>query len=441
MNISFVLYGAILFASFSSAWASTNVNTLQWEMNGLKKQIKVLSKELNNVEKKLNKKHKVTTGGGNLSVRNKSKNKTFKINGLVQTDIEAYDGAYNYKNNGERGSDFFARRIQMSVGGKNKDWDYKLLLGFSKDYDYDSEVVLSRVRYSGFKNGPIIKFGKIREDTSLEALTSSASLTSISRSMLADTIAPYYSWGVGAYQNIHNSGLRYAFGVYKGGHFGASGKDENNDLTFSYSGRLTWGVPLGGNNILHIGAWGSQREFGENEELSMVKKGEVRTAERLLDYAAGGSKYTVDTLNQYGYELAMTLGSLSLQSEYAIREVEAVDPANNNTYEGFYAQLGFFLTGEHRRYTQNAVFSAPKVGKSGAWEILLKTSMFDAINDSGTQGTKVEVDTIGINYYLTSKIVFMLNHLRSEVSGPGAPSLVGVNTDGKAWIFRMQYAF
>ena len=74
---------------------------------------------------------------------------------------------------------------------------------------------MARMRYSGFENGPKLQFGKLREDISLDALTSSNHIALIERSSLADTMSPYFRWGVSAYQYFPSTGLRYALGVYK----------------------------------------------------------------------------------------------------------------------------------------------------------------------------------------------------------------------------------
>lgn len=422
-----------------NAEAASNASELKKELEKLKKDVKALSKKLKAIERN----GLAKTTGGNLFVRNRSKSKTFKIRGSFQSDLDIFDGAYNADNGGNTGSDYFPRRISTTIGGKYYDWDYSFSLDFSDDEDFDGQLTVARFRYSGFKNGPIIKFGKIREDISLEAISSSRWTTSISRSMLANTMSPYFSWGIDAYQYIEPAGLRYSLGIFEGRGFGSSNKDEDDGLTLATTGRLTWAPLREGDKILHLGLWVSQRKFGDNDNLSMSTRGEVReTNVRLLDYAAGGSKYTVDDLTQSGLELASVWGPFSFQAEYAERKINAIDPSNSNTYEGHYAQLSYFLTGEHRKYyAPNATFGSPRFGKQPVWEVFVKSSNFSAISDDMSQGTEVDVDTLGINYYPNRRVKFMLNHIWADVSGPGTNDLVGTYDDGKAITFRGQFSF
>jgi len=400
----------------------------------LEQQVEKLSKAV----EKMKQATKVKTKGGGIEVESADGEKTFEIGGRFQLDYNRFDGAYNADHDGKTGSDLFPRRIRTYVEGQSDDWDYKLLLDFSED---KGEITLARLRYKGFENGPTVKLGKIREDISLEALTSSKHITAISRPMLANVMSPYFKYGISAYQYFKDSGLRYAIGGYKGGSFGTDGQDENGDMGLSVTGRLTWSPIHSGDETLHFGVWGSQREFGGDTLSAKFARGEVRnTNVRLVNYAAGGETFAVNDMTQFGLEFAGVYGPLSVQAEYAERDVSAVDSSNDNTYEGYYVTASYFLTGEHRVYKKRGVFNSPKpISDSGAWEIFARLSQFDATSD--TQGTKAEVITLGATYYYNKKIKLMANYLISDVTGPGAEALVGEYNDGDAFTARVQYLF
>lgn len=402
------------------------------EIDKLKQQVSDLNDKIDNLSVK-----EVSTGGGGLEVISEDGKYTFEMGGRFQLDYNLFDGAYNADHNGDKGSDIFPRRIRTYVEGKADKWDYKLLLDFSEG----AEVTMARLRYKGFKNGPVVKLGKIREDISLEALTSSKHITAISRSMLSNTMSPYFKYGISAYQYFKDSGLRYAIGIYKNDAFGASGKDDSDKLTLAYTGRFTWSPIHSGDQALHFGAWGSHREMGGNTLSAKFARGEVReTNVRLVNYAVGGDTYKVDNLQQWGLEFAGVYGPMSLQAEYAKRDVNAVDSINDGSYDGYYVTASYFLTGEHRKYEKRGVFSSPTpLSPDGAWEVFARLSNFDATSDS--QGTEVDVATIGVNYYLNKKIKFMANYLMADVSGPGTQALVGDYDSGDALTFRAQYLF
>lgn len=402
--------------------------------NSLEQQVKKLTKEV----EKLKKAPRVSTKGGGVEVESSDGKTTFEIGGRFQLDYNRFDGAYNAHKDGKTGSDLFPRRVRTYVEGKADNWDYKLLLDFAENR---GEITLARLRYKGFENGPTIKVGKIREDISLEALTSSKHITAISRPMLANVMSPYFKYGAAAYQYFKKSGLRYAVGAYRAGSFGTLGQDKNGKLNYSVTGRLTWSPIHTGEETLHFGIWGSERDMGGDLLSPRFARGEVRnTNVRLVNYAVGGDAFAVDSMSQYGLEFAGVYGPLSLQGEYAVRDVDAVNSINNSSYDGYYVTASYFLTGEHRIYKKRGVFNSPTpISSSGAWEIFARLSQFDAT--SNNQGTKAEVVTLGATYYLNKKIKVMANYLISDVSGPGASDLVGEHTDGNALTARVQYLF
>ena len=404
------------------------------EVKKLQQQVEELSRAVAKMEQAPT----VKTKGGGLEVESKDGNKSFEMGGRFQLDYNRFDGAYNAKNDGETASDLFPRRIRTYVEGQADNWDYKLLLDFSED---KGEITLARLRYKGFENGPTIKLGKIREDISLEALTSSKHITAISRPMVANVMSPYFKYGTSAYQYFESTGLRYAIGAYKGGSFGTDGQDENGDMNLSVTGRLTWSPIHTKGKTLHFGAWGSQRDMGGDVLSENFARGEVRnTNVRLVNYAAGGETFSVDNMTQYGFEFAGVYGPLSLQGEYSVRDVNAMESFNDSSYDGYYVTASYFLTGESRVYKKRGVFNSPTpIADSGAWEVFARISQFDATSD--TQGTVTEVLTVGTTYYLNKKIKFMANYLISDVSGPGAEELVGEITDGNALTARVQYLF
>ena len=418
---------ATILAMPTSAFAND-----QTEIEQLTHQVRALNDKIDAISVK-----DISTSGGGLDVRSEDGKYTFEMGGRFQLDYNLFDGAYNADNNGDKGSDLFPRRIRTYVEGKADKWDYKLLLDFSEG----AEVTMARLRYKGFKNGPVIKLGKIREDISLEALTSSKHITSIERSMLANTMSPYFKYGASAYQYFKDPGLRYAVGVYKNDAFGATGEDDNGKLTLAYTGRLTWSPIHTSNRVLHFGAWGSHREMGGNTLSAKFARGEVReTNVRLVNYAAGGDTYEVNDLQQWGLEFAGVYGPMSIQAEYAKRDVNAVDSINDGSYDGYYITTSYFVTGESRKYEQRGVFSSPTpLSTDGAWEVFARMSNFDSTSD--TQGTESDVVTLGVNYYLNKKIKFMANYLMSDVSGPGTQELVGNYDSGDSLTLRVQYLF
>lgn len=361
------------------------------------------------------------------------------FSGRVQLDYNWFNGAYNANENGSSGSDLFPRRVRAAIDSEFENWDHTLLLEFAEG---TAETIMARVRYSGFDNGLRLQFGKLREDISLNALTSSNNISLIERSSLADTFSPYFRWGASAYQYNKDNGLRWALGVYKNDAFGSDGEDDSGKLALAYTGRLTWSKTAA-DQVWHLGAWHSQRDMAGNELAARVARGELReTAVRLVDYAAGGDVVTLDSLRQSGLELAYQLRSLTVEAEYALRTLNTVDNASlldGTDHSGYYLNVSFFPGGQQRPYNAgSAVFGQPKDIRN-AWELVARASRLNTANAG--QGTDVTTYTLGGAYYLNPKVKFMANLMHSSVSGAGQQALSGEEDSGTGFAARVQYLF
>jgi phosphate-selective porin OprO/OprP len=101
-------------------------------------------------------------------------------------------------------------------------------------------------------------------------------------------------------------------------------------------------------------------------------------------------------------------------------------------FYGWYGYASWFLTGESRPY-KNGVFSRVKpksvVGKGGhgAWELAARVSKID-LTDSGVDGGDETDVTLGVNWYATPSIRFMLNYVnvieQEKENKSDEPSLV-----------------
>lgn len=372
-------------------------------------------------------------------LQNQRSTSSLEFDGRIQLDYNGFNGAYNANEGGASASDLFPRRVRFAVDSTVGDWDHTLLLEFAEG---TAEIVMARIRYSGFGNGIRVQFGKLREDISLNALTSSNNLSLVERSNLADTFSPYFRWGTSAYQYHKDTGLRWALGIHKNDAFGASGENENGRLTLAYTGRLTWSKQLD-TQVYHLGAWHSERDMGGNTLSPALARGEVReTAVRLVDYSAGGNTAALDSLSQSGLEFAYQRQNITVEAEYARRTLNTTlhnDPLNDATIDGYHLSLSYFPAGEVRPYSAGmAIFGQPK-DITHSWELVARLSQLNA--SSQQQGTDVSTYTLGANYYINPYIRLMANLIHSEVSGPGQYALLGTENNGTAISARLQYLF
>ena len=120
-------------------------------------------------------------------------------------------------------------------------------------------------------------------------------------------------------------------------------------------------------------------------------------------------------------ELAGTLGPLSLSGEYLNADVSRDNGFSDASFDGYYAQAGWFITGEQRPYSAskgtfgrvkpNNPFSLSN-GGTGAVELVARYENLD-LNDAsaGVLGGELDSTTLGVNWHLTNNARLMFNYI------------------------------
>jgi phosphate-selective porin OprO/OprP len=147
---------------------------------------------------------------------------------------------------------------------------------------------------------------------------------------------------------------------------------------------------------------------------------------------SSGKQYTVAP------EFAMVLGPITVQAEYTTQFVTSVVAPNgrnvgNVLYQGGYAEVLYFLTGEHQNYVRrDGVFGRVeplhdfhwKKSESGpgtgAWQVGVRFSYLN-LNDNGIQGGQLYDWTVGLNWFLNPNIKVQLNYIAEHRDVPGVP--------------------
>jgi phosphate-selective porin OprO/OprP len=272
------------------------------------------------------------------------------------------------------------------------------------------------VGYTGLPN-TVIRVGNFRTPFGLETLTSSRYITFMERS-LVDNFSPDRRMGIGA----SRWGNRWTAAA---GVFGPELADTNDtigqDQTSSLVGRVTVLPVSTSDGIVHIGLAAARMDptAPANATLSDANRWRMRARPeshvnrgRFIDT---GQVKNVDHASLYGLEAAATWKSFSFQSEYnreTLRRTssEFVEP----TYDGYYAFVSWFPTGEHRPYdrTEGSFGRVLPKSSKGALELAVRYSTMD-LNDAaaGVFGGKEEILTFGVNWYVNANIRLMTNYL------------------------------
>lgn len=346
----------------------------------------------------------------------------FEIGGQVQVDIDFFDGAHNDQ---MKGSESYVRRARLGLKHKSKKgWEGEFEIDVD-DEQNEVGITDAYVRYTGWNFGEIT-FGKMKEPFGLENTTGSKSINTIERSVVTEAFKP------GRNQGLLFSRFR-DFYTFEAGTFQVA-EDEQGLDTYAMTGRLALHPINTDRRLIHFGLSGSERDM-EGSEYRINEPLEVNSASSIIE----SRDILADKITQYSLESAFVFGPASLQAEWMEQEIgetsEDTGVSLSTTFSGHYVLASYFLTGEARAYKKGSFSSIKPNRDSGAWEVVVRRSSIEL--DDITDTVKADTISVGVNYYATGRVRFMLAAAKSDVEGPD-PTKSG---DAESLQFRAQYEF
>jgi phosphate-selective porin OprO/OprP len=226
------------------------------------------------------------------------------------------------------------------------------------------------------------------------------------------------------------------------------------DGAYAYTGRLTF-LPVYENEgrfLIHVGGSATWRN-AENPDPGVVGPSVVRFRARpqmrdaIGDYGngvnPGNSSRWVDTgsiiadsASIFATEFLAIAGPLSFQAEavwtYANNAVVNNVNQGNLGFSGYYVQVSYFLTGEHREYDRRfgrlGAHYIPNVfnpfwflkdengrwsWNTGAWELAARWSHL-SLDDGLVQGGQLDGLELGLNWYLNNNMKVQFEYLHNN---------------------------
>lgn len=356
-----------------------------------------------------------------------------KITMKPSPKIESTDGKYSFQPFGrvhldatqfnddkfDRANNSNFRRARVGVKGKlGEDLKYKFEMDLAEE---NVNLKALHLTYTGF-DAADIRLGNQKPSFGMSQNTSSNYIMLMERDAATNAFTRTEELGI----NILSGGDNWSFatGVFSED-AGNSDTGEDEDVTFDTRGSINLlGFTDNANgNVLHLGAGYSHRRPTGTVRFRAKPSGDG------LSMVSTGNITSVDNVGVYNLELAAVLGPVSLQSEYFNATVNRSGGNSDADFDGYYAQVGWFITGESRPYKgkignfgrikPNNPFSL-KNGGLGAWEVLARYEKVD-LNDvnAGITGGELDSITAGINWNLNSHVRLMAN-------------VVSVDTDSNA---------
>ncbi len=331
-------------------------------------------------------------------------NYSFQPFGRVHLDTTQFnDDKKDHANN----SNF--RRARLGFKGKmGEDFSYKTEFDFAEEGVNFKEVAIT---YTGLKHADI-KIGHNKPSFGMEQNTSSNYMMFIERTAPTNAFTRSEKIGINILAGDKNWSLGAGMFNEDAGN-DDTGEDEDVSFDVRGSANILGFINPELGNILHLGAGISHRRPTGNVRFSAKPAGD---GDRIIDTGNFG---LVDDVNVYNVEAAAIFGPFTFQSEYFKADIARSNGNADASFDGYYAQAGWILTGENRPYKgKTGDFSRikPKTpfdlknGGIGAWEVLMRYESAD-LNDAGAgiMGGKLDNTTIGVNWHLNDHMRVMAN--------------------------------
>ena len=349
--------------------------------------------------------------------------KTFKgkLGGRVDLDIAVFDESDEVEavtGPNEAGVEF--RRARIALEGEI---GTALPTLYKVEFDFAHSAVATKDLFLALTGLPAVgtfQVGHFKEPISLDILTSSRFIPFMERAAPVEAFAPERNTGAMLMNTALDQRMTWAGGVFTD--VNDSGDNFRLDGNWRVDGRVT-GLPwyveeANGRQYLHLGASASRIE-NPNGTARFRTRPEAHLAPRYVDTGDFAANYSYLA----GAEAALVFGPFSVQGEYFRTWVNRPG-ADDATFDGFYAFVSYFLTGESRPYRRtsgafdrvkpNHNFGLGENGGLGAWEVLLRYSAVD-LNDSGITGGRLNDITAGLTWYLNPNWKIMANYVFAQL--------------------------
>lgn len=353
-------------------------------------------------------------------------NPEFKLRGRLHVDAAVHD-----EDDVSLSDGVLNRRARIGVQGTIDDnWSGIIEYDFAENGTSAADIILSRRA-----GGGTLKIGNFKVPMGFDELSSTNTIPFIERAAPNATIVDARRLGVG--YDLFSGDFGFQGMVYSRAI--GSGNNPAGDEPIGVAGRFLYAPKLG-DGVLHVGAsfaYEDTQDFGVQRYRARPESNV--DGSRLVDT---GNINDVSSTTKYALEAYWQAGPFSALAEYYSVSVDR-DAGDEPDFGGWYVQGSWFVTGENRGY-RNGTYRGvtPKQAGHGAWELVARYSTIDLI-DAGLQGGEQDIVTLGVNYYSSANVRFMLNYIIVDVTDSAATvDGVAVGDDSpNILLARAQFSF
>ena len=316
-------------------------------------------------------------------------------------------------------------------------------------FDLSAQVNLLDV-YLDFGELPYIqnfRVGHFFEPFSMEQLTANKYLETMERS------SPFLlgrNMGIMAHSDNADANWTYGVGLFVSEQGAKPPFYEGDTDASAVTGRVTY-LPWydeasDGRGLIHLGMGYSWRHLGDGNT-----RFRNRPDSALAPFIVDTGVIDADYYHLAGLEAAYAFGSFTLQSEYHWVSVET-DDFGSESFDHFYVQASYFLTGENCPYNRRSGSFSNRVvpyenffrvrtednficNGIGAWELAYRYA-HDDLNSDNIFGGKDDRHLAGLNWYLSPFTRVMFQYVYSNTDDQ-------IASNGELHVFqtRLQFDF
>ena len=371
--------------------------------------------------------------GGFISFESKDKNYKLWLDNRVYLDgatyFDNYDNNLTPEENKAKGQLdvpgqlLKLRRMRFAIKANVGDNWYAEI-----DFDFDGNMVdikdVYLRRYFGAPGSPWgqLRIGQFRMPQGMQQTTTSRYLKMIERASVSE-FNPNRKIGIGwASWNlnymfaaaVHTEETRNEHDFIEGDANYFKGELQGATPMKGFSSRAAYYVINEPGKLISVSGGYSVRTPGlykhPDSRIKYDPKDETKVSELEFTVAKVGDVNTATNIN---FDVALSLGPWRMTSEYHYNILAMkynTDPVN---FSGFYIQSAYLLTGENHAWNhREGEFTQVKANsKAGAWEVAARYSYINLNDfDHGIRGGQKGQYSVGLNYYASRNVKFMLNY-------------------------------
>ncbi len=394
-------------------------------------------------------------GLNGLIIRSADSNFLMNVHGYVQADARFYENQHNPAND-----TFLLRRVRPIIEGTVFDrFDYRFMPDFGSGNVSSSSAGNNALLDDAYVNARLwpeaqVQVGKFKSPVGLEHLQSTAELLFLETGF-ATQLTPNYDLGAEIHNNLFNSPINYAIGIFNGAIDAASSDADTTDEGKDVAGRLFFqpfirtdhdalnklGFGVGGSVGHHEGPLPSYKTPGQQTFFSYAST-----------VSAAGEQYRIDPQFFYYWGPFGLLGEYILSSQ-KVKSSSATRTARfDNT--AWQVEASYFLTGDNNSFrstSRNAFRPARPFtfggGGWGAFEFVARIGQLsldrDAFPAYAASGSAREAASwgVGLNWYLNSNIRLYFDFESTHFDGGSKKTGALTAGDERALLGRVQFSF